>query len=855
MKQSFYIKLFLNFIFFSTIILLFAFFSFEKFYKDEILINSVDENFELVLKKQDEMTNLIQSNTNQIKRIKNSKALKVYEQTKQQKLLVELFDTLASSNQSLLSLQYIDKNAIEKIRIKNSDNQIRLVQDYKLSRFSNKDIVSKVIDLSSNEVYVSTVLINKEDEAIAFPVKSIIKFALKTQDGFLILTVDINSYIKNFQNRAKGDLYILDESGNFIIHKNSKYNWSKFFSPNKELQTSVFSKYSNSILRLEEFSNDLLVSKRLYLNNSNYINILIELNQTSITNASKRFDSYFKSIIIIGVVIALILTIIFIEPIAKANKKIVEKNKDLDLNAKKSSQELNENLNIVDKHVIYIKTDINEAITDVSSAFCDITGFSKGEIIGHPHKILLHPDTTNEEYNEIWEHLMKGNQHSVELKCLKKDGTYFWSESFIEPNFNEDNEVVGFTTIRNNITDKKTIQTLYNDLNIQVSQYNTIFENVDSGIALVDLKGNFKKINRVFSSFLEYKQNELLSMSCYDVIIETSKEIVKKLFEETYQIGSIKKIEKIFVSKSNEEVHLELSLSLLPDKKHIVVVVNSLRDKRELQLLNQNLENKIAKEVEKSRQKDRIHQEEQLKNAKLSSIGALAAGITHEINTPLTYIKGNFEMMGYDIDDLPQSDIKTRMQEDSIKINEGINRIANIVESMREISQSSSETKEEVNLYSTLVTALTMAYNRSKQICKIYLQGNEFSIDRVDKHEYKYVTMVQKQRVEQVWIIIINNALDELIKIDDYNNRELKIDIVEDEQRYFVKFKDNAGGISNNILTNIFDPFISSKEHSGMGVGLNIAKRIIEQQKGEIKAYNEKNGAVFEVVLQKHESS
>ena len=694
-------------------------------------------------------------------------------------------------------------------------------------------------------------MLHKIDDEIVYPLKDVLKITLKTQNGFLVLTIDIQDYIVNLRNSAVGDIFILDTEGNFILHKNSKYNWSRYFTPNVDISTSIFSKYSKSIEKLDEFTNERFISKKIYITKNEFINIVIQLNQANISNASQRFDNYFNSIIVVGLVIALILTIIFVEPIAKANKKIVDKNRDLDLSVRKNFQELNESLDIIDKHVMFIKMDINGIITDVSSAFCYTTGFSKGELIGHPHRILLHPEISNEEYDEIWEYLLKGNQYSFELKCLKKDGNYFWSKSFIEPNFNEENELIGFTTIRNNITDKKTIQSLYNDLNIQVSQYNAIFENVDSGIALVDLEGNFKKVNKVISDMLGYNHNELLSMSCFEVIIESSRQIVSKLFEETIQIGSIKKIEKIFIDKNSDEVHLELSLSLLPDKKHIVVVVNSLQDKRELQQLNQNLENRIENEVEKNRQKDRIHQEEQLKNAKLSSIGALAAGITHEINTPLTYIKGNFEMMGYDIEDLPSSDIKTRMLEDSIKINEGINRIANIVESMREISQSSSETKERVNIYSTLVTALTMAYNRSKQICKITLQDKEFDIDKIEKNRFEYLSQVQKQRVEQVWIIIVNNALDELIKIDDYDKRELIIDIEEKYNQYHIKFKDNAGGIKEDILTNIFDPFISSKEHSGMGVGLNIAKRIIEQQDGEIKAYNENSGAVFEVILRK----
>ena len=261
---------------------------------------------------------------------------------------------------------------------------------------------------------------------------------------------------------------------------------------------------------------------------------------------------------------------------------------------------------------------------------------------------------------------------------------------------------------------------------------------------------------------------------------------------------------------------------------------------------------KIKQEVEKNIQKDKFHQQEQLKNAKLTYIGSLAAGITHEINTPLTYVKGNLEMMSYDISDLPDGDIKDRMLFDSEKMKEGINRIANIVESMREMAQSSKEVKEKTNIYSTLITSLTMVHNRSKQISRIYLNNEQFDINNIDKNQFSFFSKVQKQRIEQVWVIVINNALDELIKIENYENRILNILLYEEENEIIVKFKDNAGGIKQDIINDIFEPFVSSKEHGGMGVGLNIAKKIIEEQNGNILAYNQDAGAVFEIKLKKY---
>ena len=245
------------------------------------------------------------------------------------------------------------------------------------------------------------------------------------------------------------------------------------------------------------------------------------------------------------------------------------------------------------------------------------------------------------------------------------------------------------------------------------------------------------------------------------------------------------------------------------------------------------------------------HQEERLQSAKFAATGQLAAGITHEINTPLTYIKANFEMMGYDIEDLGESKIKKNMLKSMLKINDGIHRIENIVGSMKEMSVQSSDSKEDTNIYSSIITASILAYNKIKHISLVYINGKEFNLD-IDKNKFEYIAKVQLQRIEQVWIIIINNAMDELMKIEKFINRRLDINIISTDTHIIVTFKDNAGGIKDDIIEHLFEPFKGTKESSGMGVGLSIAKRIIEDQNNAtIKAYNEDNGAVFEIKLQK----
>jgi len=124
----------------------------------------------------------------------------------------------------------------------------------------------------------------------------------------------------------------------------------------------------------------------------------------------------------------------------------------------------------------------------------------------------------------------------------------------------------------------------------------------------------------------------------------------------------------------------------------------------------------------------------------------------------------------------------------------------------------------------------------------------------MDKENGICFAMIQAQRVEQVWIIIINNALDQLQKIENYEDREIRINCFTKEKKVYILFHDNAGGINEDMMDRIFEPFVSDKPEGGMGVGLSIAKRIITEQNATINAYNDEKGATFEIIFEEEEN-
>lgn len=362
---------------------------------------------------------------------------------------------------------------------------------------------------------------------------------------------------------------------------------------------------------------------------------------------------------------------------------------------------------------------------------------------------------------------------------------------------------------------------------------------VSASVSKTDTKGVITYVNDSFCTMTGYSREELIGkrhslVRHHSTSLETYIDMWKSITEKRVWRGRIQN------KKKDGSTYYEYSVivPIVDDRDNIVEFIALRQDITDLYNQEQYLKKRIEEEVSKN-----------LQETKFSTIGRMAAGITHEINTPLTYVRGNIEMMLQDINNLDHT-IKQKeyLLEDSRTLLDGVNRIASIVESMREMASQTKELAEANNVYATLITALTLAHNKSKQITQIYIQNEPFNIG-IEKEKFQYIAKIQKQRIEQVWVIIINNALDVLRHIDNFEERLLEINIATEYEFVVVRIQDNGGGIDKEMLPKIFNPFESTKEEGGIGIGLNVAKRIIDDHNGKIIASNHLNGALFEVYL------
>lgn len=115
---------------------------------------------------------------------------------------------------------------------------------------------------------------------------------------------------------------------------------------------------------------------------------------------------------------------------------------------------------LIDKNIIFSSTDIDGKITEVSNAFCKISGYRKEQLIGKMHRIVRHPDMKASFFDKLWNTITRDETWHGEIKNRNKNGTFYWLETMIYPLYNVEGEKTGYTAISHDITDKKRVEEL-----------------------------------------------------------------------------------------------------------------------------------------------------------------------------------------------------------------------------------------------------------------------------------------------------------------------------------------------------------------------------------------------------------
>jgi PAS domain S-box-containing protein len=218
---------------------------------------------------------------------------------------------------------------------------------------------------------------------------------------------------------------------------------------------------------------DKIEKSHIYLlkniNSDNVLKIYYKDNFNNEEDYTRKIE-YLKSkglLFFIGIILVVLIEGIFI--FYPVNKKIKNNTKKLEDAIREKTNELQKSIDIISDYVIYSKTDLKGTITYASNAFCEISGYSKEELLGKPHNIIRHPDMPKSAFYEMWQTIKKGKVWAGEVKNLKKDKGYYWVKANISPDYDEKGNLIGYVGVRYDITHKKELEELNKNLEKKIT--------------------------------------------------------------------------------------------------------------------------------------------------------------------------------------------------------------------------------------------------------------------------------------------------------------------------------------------------------------------------------------------------
>ncbi len=228
-----------------------------------------------------------------------------------------------------------------------------------------------------------------------------------------------------------------------------------------------------------------------------------------------------------------------------------------------------------------------------------------------------------------------------------------------------------------------------------------------------------------------------------------------------------------------------------------------------------------------------------LEQRKLASLGEMIGNIAHQWRQPLTAISSLSSGLTLQKE---LGVLNDQFLEESLKkITKTSKYLSDVIDTFRKFVKS-EKTYYDINILDEI--------NKSIELIETSLDNDIINIINNTKDQDKVVIKLAEGELEEVIINILKNAVDILIE-KDIKEPWIKIELETLEKSAVITIEDNAGGIPENIISKIFDPYFTTKHQSqGTGLGLYISHKIVcETLKGNLYIKNTDNGAKFYIEI------
>jgi len=455
-----------------------------------------------------------------------------------------------------------------------------------------------------------------------------------------------------------------------------------------------------------------------------------------------------------------------------------------------------------------------DRLTYANPAFARLWGYENPEqVLGHNWAGF---GSNPAEIRAVLQHAAQKGTWSGIVRGRRKDGSEFDAQMLIAC-VTDKGKPLGLAAACLDVTEERRTQQA---LTASERKYRQLVENTQDLVYSMDTEGRITFVGPAVDRY-GYTVEEVEGKGIDQFILQEDMESVLRDVQNTLTSGTVMKTRFRMLDKTGGLHHVEeLGSPIRAQSGRIVGITGVLRDVTEKIEMEEALRQTTS---------ELLHAE------RLATIGQMAAGISHELNQPLTAMR---TFTDNTITFLDQHQYR-KVKQNLATISELIERCVGIGRQLKALAYRPAEQPVPVALATVIQEVLSFLSVRARK------EGMDVTTDIPPGDCRVSGDLV---RLEQVAMNLVGNAFDVM---KGREQRKLSISLSSSDKSVFLRFQDTGPGIPPERRDDIFDAFVTTKGiGEGLGLGLAISARIVKEHGGTISAANApQGGAVFTVQL------
>ncbi len=461
----------------------------------------------------------------------------------------------------------------------------------------------------------------------------------------------------------------------------------------------------------------------------------------------------------------------------------------------------------LDQHAIVSMTDTRGIITYANDKFCEISGYTRAELLGRHHNIVNSGYHTREFFAELWRTIQAGKTWQGEIRNRTKNGSFYWVAATVVPFLDDDGRPFQYVAIRTDITRSKQ---MHDELEEQLHFVQELIEAIPLPTYFKDVHGRYMGMNRAFETTFMCRRDELIGRSVFDIgplDLEDARyhnQRDQELFTEPKPQSYERRMRWGGGSWCNMLYQKAPLTHADGSVRGLIGVITDITDLRQAE-------------------EEALHAKEQAEAANRAKSDFLA-NMSHEIRTPMNGVIGMTELvLDTNLDD---------EQRDYLRIvKASAESLLTVINDILDFS------KIEAGKMQIEQTTFSLAELVGETLKSLALRAHQKGLEMVCQLAPDVPAWVvgDPGRLRQILVNLIGNA----VKFTERGEIIVRVARADDGSRLQFSVTDSGIGIPADKVNHIFEAFAqqdssTTRHYGGTGLGLTISSRLVEMMDGRI---------------------